>query len=105
MKFRGSVRRLYNSVKRSCLSFFSSLPYTTDLPVYPLGVYDRLRTSNILHTITQQYKKCYIKYINVLPLNRIAGAFTPFFYERTLSNAEEKPQLYSRVHTHALLVI
>lgn len=79
--------------------------HLSDLHVYPLGVYRRLRTSNILHTITQQYKECYKKYINVFPLNRIAGAFTPFFYERTLPNAEEKPQLYSCVHTHALLVI
>lgn len=59
----------------------------------------------MLHTITQQYKECHIKYINVLPLNRIAGAFAPFFYERTLHKAEEKPQLYSCVHAHALLVI
>lgn len=51
-----------------------------DLHVYPLGVYHRLRSSNILHTITQQYKECYIKYINALPLKRIAGAFTPFFH-------------------------
>lgn len=51
-----------------------------DLQVYPLGVYHRLRSSNILHTITQQYKECYIKYITALPLKRIAGAFTPFFH-------------------------
>lgn len=76
-----------------------------DLHVYPLGVYHRLRTSSMLHTITQQYKKCYIKYINVLPLNRVAGAFAPFFHKRTLPNAEGKPQLYSSVHAHALLLI
>lgn len=82
--------------------FFFHLP---DLHEYPLGVYCRPRTFNILHTITQQYKECHIKYINVFPLNRIAGAFTSFFYERTLHNVEEKLLLYSSVHAHALLVI